>query len=262
MRNYEMFARDVVEALSDKKLCGKDFDATHQLSKDVSDYHVFYESKKNTPGFADVRNALAERLVYANHNYNPEYLRQLQRVTELGQGELWNQSINNYKMRLQCPEVMGLLVESMEHLDQSVALKTMSKSEYENLLQKEYESEELAAVEEDMGDYKRNAYNRILEEEGFSSDMSYESLPAYVTARLDDAGISRDDIVHENEENLFFADKFAKMEHESSIPDRIYGDGSASGRIYGESSGQSDRNGSLVSEYGENQDDGYNFDDL
>lgn len=262
MRSYKEFVQDVMESESDKKLGGVDFAATYQLAKDVSDYCRFYDGQKGSPKWFGVQDVLASRLAYANTNFDSTYLKQMQRVTELGEGELMHRFTNDYKQRLMFPEVMSLVASNTETLAEKVALKEMSKEDYERFLQQEYESEVMEDVQEDMGDFKREAYSRILEEEGFSEDTPYDMLPAYVTSRLEEAGVQRDDFLHENEENLSFAEKFAKMEKDSGIPDRIYGDGSVGGRIYGESSGRPDRNGSLVSEYGDNQDDGYNFDDF
>lgn len=248
MRSYEEFVQDVLASESDKRLGGVDFEATQQLSRDVAEYREFYSWKgKDAATWDSVRDVLAGRLAYANTNFDSTYLTKMQHVTGLGEGELMHRFTNDYKQRLSFSEVLDSVVANTETLAEKVALQTMSKEDYENYLQKQYEQDMLDEVQEDMGEYKRAAYTRVLEQEGFPLDTPYDGLPAYVTSFLDEAGIYAEDVAQMG---------FSEAEPSGQMPNRIYGDGSSTGRIYGSGAGRTD---GLEDGYGENPNDGFDF---
>lgn len=109
----------------------------------------------------------------------------------------------------------------------------------------------------------RERYHEVLERNQMDEKTPFDQLPYYVTRELEQYGISDDGFLRDDEESLKNEKNFAKMDVEKPKrkSTRIYGDGSG-GRIYGDGRYNTRQNGSLVDDYGQNQDNGYNFDEF
>lgn len=96
---------------------------------------------------------------------------------------------------------------------------------------------------------QRELYRQVLQEENYPEDTPYESLPYYMTKRLESYGIMDNRFQHDEEEPL-------KNEGNSDMIDAYHGSPTEASDV------RSVRhNVNLVNEYGEADDDGYNFDE-
>lgn len=120
-----------------------------------------------------------------------------------------------------------------------------------------------------VGDYTpskqelREIYQDVLERNRVAEGTPFEMLPYDVSRQLESYGIYDDSFLKDKEESLKNEVNSDKMKRETSKKkiNRIYGDGSG-GRIYGDGRYDTRQNGRLVDEFGENQDNGYNFDEF
>lgn len=266
MRQFNEVMHDIVASRGIREKAGYELDATEGLRKDVNDF-LYYASTDMAASHRDLcdmaRQVLGKRLAIADSNFDEERMERLVRTTDLGYGELIQRSANAYSYELSDVANRDVIMHKIDSMCEE--LEQRGKSEADLI----HEAEEamLEEARQELESQMPEDYAMVLSQHGFPEDTPYAELPAFVTEQLGSYGIYNDDFLHENEDILpdkplhdTMEEDWKEVESRSSIPGRIYGDGS-SGRIYGQDGYDTSQNGSLVDEYGENQDNGYNYDD-
>lgn len=96
-------------------------------------------------------------------------------------------------------------------------------------------------------DDRKERYDRFLEENQLPSHTKYEELPYYMTKQLESMGIMDGEFLKDYEDKTVESKVAENHSHRFEALQNTY---------------NVDENGSLVDTYGNNQDNGYNFDEF
>lgn len=282
MRNMSDFLRSVDSLESKKDNLGDDYESTLELRNDVVDYVDFSKGGYfNRDVENQVRHKLARGMAYAE--YNGEYMTfaMLQKERQVGEGELLAQRTREFDSDLMNgygqSEMIRRLSVIVDREDQSHPFVPDHEAYYrgskaaqelnEEEAMRQWQQSVLDEYESDMKSqnkgHEREVYDRILEEENIARGTKPDDLPYYVVKRMHQNGLDVDNMDFDDKplsRNAGCATMNTGNARKSSIPGRIYGDGlNPRRRGYGDY--DTSQNGSLVDEYGENQDNGFNFDE-
>lgn len=102
----------------------------------------------------------------------------------------------------------------------------------------------------------RDIYHAVLMEHNIDTNTSFDLLPYYVTRELEQRGIYDDSFLKDAEKTLKNEGDSGKLKQDKGVRKRN------TRRVYGDGRYNTRQNCSLVNEFGENQDNGYNFDEF
>lgn len=281
MRNMNEFLNSVNSLESKRNVLGDDLSATSELRDDVKTFIDLSRSGRMDRGLEqDTRRKIARGLAYGEYNGDYMTFAFIKRERQIGEGECLSQRARDFDADLTTEygqdELLRRVSKWADKADESNykphelgdAFGITNNGSYENeeSAMKAWRAEEYAAVEEEMRSQaegrEMDIYCQILEQENIPIDTKPDRLPYYVVKRMATNGIDVDNLQFDNE-NLSKSNGYDTMNtgsRRSNLPGRIFGDGS-NPRRRGFGDYDTSQNGSLVDEYGENQDNGFNFDE-
>ena len=200
MRTLQEFHDDMLNFDLRHEKAGIDPKATHQLYEDTKDLTALMDREGRTGrGITDSVRVVAERFARMDMNAYPEHMRELARSSDLGEGEVMSQNARVYRLRMMNPDSRDTMeshvVNVMDEMaEQHPEYRELFEQMDEDMMQRQAASE----WESQQDSFEKETYQRIVSLEGLDLDTPYEELPASVTARLEESGVSHNPFENED----------------------------------------------------------------
>ena len=192
---------EIIEKLEEVKTdnrYGTDAISTFNLSHDISEFgRIDWSNYPNSRGMKDnIQQLLSECVVRSEKNSNPKDFKYLANAADIGEGELFDRKVREYRGLLSSGEYM---IVSDKAYDISLDLSdNMNRYEWESYVESVYNDDMNEAYKEELDSigpmelYGTDDYDevktKILERENMDVNTPDRELPWYVAKELEDAG--------------------------------------------------------------------------